>query len=48
MEALFVCPECRAEHAEPADARLGHFIICLDCVTEAAGREIFVLTQVAA
>jgi hypothetical protein len=31
METPFVCPECAGEHREPADAVLGHAVICLDC-----------------
>jgi hypothetical protein len=31
MEAQFFCADCRCEHAEPADAILGHLVICVDC-----------------
>ena len=31
MELRFVCTECRCEHQDPADARLGHLAICSDC-----------------
>jgi hypothetical protein len=31
MEAPFVCPVCRSEHDQPANARLGHLVVCLDC-----------------
>jgi len=31
MELHFFCRECGSEHTEPADARLGHLVICLDC-----------------
>lgn len=31
MEQPLMCPECGREHAEPADARLGHRVPCLDC-----------------
>jgi hypothetical protein len=34
MEAQFLCTDCGSEHAEPADARLGHLVICLDCTIE--------------
>jgi hypothetical protein len=30
MEAFF-CSDCGSEHDEPADAGLGHLIICLEC-----------------
>ena len=33
MELLFLCPDCRLQHAEPADACLGHLIVCLDCAS---------------
>jgi hypothetical protein len=32
MEYYFVCTECGNSHNEPGDARLGHRVICLDCV----------------
>lgn len=31
MLQIFICPDCRAEHAEPAE---GHFlltVLCVDC-----------------
>jgi hypothetical protein len=31
MEAQFFCTACASEHDEPADARLGHLVMCLDC-----------------
>jgi hypothetical protein len=31
MDDQFFCRECGAEHLEPADARLGHLVICLEC-----------------
>jgi hypothetical protein len=31
MDNQFFCSECRSEHNEPADARLGHLVICLEC-----------------
>jgi hypothetical protein len=31
MEGHFVCPVCQTEHAEAAEAVLGHLVICLDC-----------------
>jgi hypothetical protein len=33
MEAFFICTDCGGEHQEPADARLGHRVICLVCTT---------------
>jgi hypothetical protein len=32
MENTYLCPDCRAEHAEPHDAVLGHIARCLTCV----------------
>jgi hypothetical protein len=31
MEQQFFCPECSCEHDDPADARLGFLILCLQC-----------------
>lgn len=31
MDYIVVCPECHGEHAEPAEAHLGLFVICADC-----------------
>jgi hypothetical protein len=31
MEDLFLCPDCRELHDEPAEAIFGHLIRCLDC-----------------
>jgi hypothetical protein len=31
MEAYFFCSDCGAHHAEPAEAFLGHLILCLEC-----------------
>jgi hypothetical protein len=31
MERHFFCTECGSAHQEPADAGLGHLVICLDC-----------------
>jgi hypothetical protein len=33
MELHFICTDCGGEHQEPADARLGHLVICVDCMT---------------
>ena len=32
MEHTYLCPDCRAEHADPQDAVLGHIARCLTCV----------------
>ena len=32
MEDTYLCPDCRAEHADPQDAVLGHIARCLTCV----------------
>jgi hypothetical protein len=32
MDDIYFCPDCRAEHAEPHEAVLGHFARCLTCV----------------
>ena len=34
MDTTFLCPDCGAEHADPADAGLGHQVRCLDCQIE--------------
>jgi hypothetical protein len=31
MESELLCPECGSTHNEPADARLGHRILCIEC-----------------
>jgi hypothetical protein len=31
MEQTYLCPDCRAEHAEPHEAVLGHIARCLMC-----------------
>ena len=31
MDELFECPECGTMHGEPADARLGFRVTCLEC-----------------
>jgi hypothetical protein len=31
MDDLFLCPDCAALHAEPAEPVLGHLARCLDC-----------------
>jgi hypothetical protein len=31
MEQQFFCVECGREHNDPADARLGFLILCLQC-----------------
>jgi hypothetical protein len=35
MDAQLFCRECGADHDDPADARLGHLVICLDCALAA-------------
>jgi DNA-directed RNA polymerase subunit RPC12/RpoP len=34
MDTIFVCPDCGAEHDEPAEATLGISVRCLDCHIE--------------
>jgi DNA-directed RNA polymerase subunit RPC12/RpoP len=34
METSYLCPDCGAEHADPADATLGHRVRCLGCQIE--------------
>jgi hypothetical protein len=36
MDIEFFCPECRSAHVEPADARLGHLVVCTECALAAA------------
>ena len=31
MDDIYECPDCRAEHAEPYEAVLGHRARCLTC-----------------
>jgi hypothetical protein len=35
MDDLYFCPDCHAEHGEPADASLGHLVLCLACAVDA-------------
>jgi hypothetical protein len=32
MEDVYLCPDCRSEHAEPYEAVLGHVARCVSCV----------------
>ncbi len=32
MDDIYLCPDCRAEHAEPYEAVLGHIARCFTCV----------------
>jgi hypothetical protein len=48
MEDIYVCPDCRAEHAEPFEPALGHIARCMSCAMllemlyeQALGLEIF-------
>jgi len=34
MDTSFLCPDCGADHVEPAEAVLGLVIRCLDCQIE--------------
>jgi hypothetical protein len=34
MDTTLLCPDCGAEHQDPADAGLGHQVRCLDCQVE--------------
>lgn len=31
MEDTYLCPDCRCEHADPAEAVLGHVARCIGC-----------------
>ncbi len=31
MQHIYICPECRYEHAEPANAHFVCEVLCLDC-----------------
>lgn len=31
MLHIFICPDCRAEHSEPAEAHFVLAVICSDC-----------------
>jgi hypothetical protein len=55
MENIYVCPDCRAEHAEPHEAVLGHIARCSSCAlllevlaAEAAAHERIVEIRLAA
>ncbi len=37
MQHLYICPDCRSGHTEPADAHFVLHALCLDC---ALGREL--------
>lgn len=32
MDDIYLCPDCRCEHAEPFEAVLGHLARCMSCV----------------
>jgi hypothetical protein len=32
MDDIYLCPDCRAEHAEPHEAVVGHIARCFTCV----------------
>jgi hypothetical protein len=32
MDVIYFCPDCRAEHAEPLEAVLGHRARCATCL----------------
>ena len=38
MPHIFICPECRSEHAEPAEAHFLLAVLCVDCAFEADDR----------
>jgi hypothetical protein len=55
MDDTYLCPDCRAEHAEPFEAVLGHIARCMSCAMllealtdEQALRAEFVEIRVAA
>jgi hypothetical protein len=31
MDEIYLCPDCRSEHAEPYEAALGHLARCVAC-----------------
>jgi hypothetical protein len=31
MDDIYLCPDCRSEHAEPYEAVLGHLARCMSC-----------------
>jgi acetone carboxylase gamma subunit len=40
MNQLFVCPECKSIHEEPAEASYVLTVLCLDCEIESRYREV--------
>ncbi|HEY4441191.1 MAG TPA: hypothetical protein VGN14_12100 [Candidatus Elarobacter sp.] len=34
MDTWYCCPDCGAEHLDPAEPILGHQVRCLDCQLE--------------
>ena len=32
MDDIYLCPDCRAQHSEPAEAVLGHLVRCTSCL----------------
>lgn len=34
MSFTYFCHGCRSHHQDPADAGLGHRVLCLDCAIE--------------
>ena len=55
MDQIFLCPDCRSEHAEPYEAVLGHLARCegcallLDLITEGPALDVrFIEIRVAA
>jgi hypothetical protein len=52
MVHIFICPECRSEHAEPAEAHFLLAVVCADCALardyDAARLEIGILEMIPA
>lgn len=55
MDDIYLCPDCRAEHADPYEATLGHIARCLGCALllellaeEQASRDEFLEIRIAA
>lgn len=48
MEDVYLCPDCRFEHAEPHEAVLGHIARCVSCgmLLDALAEEQAVLAEI--
>lgn len=45
MLHIFICPECRSEHTEPAEAHFLLAVPCLDCANEVEYRASALVTS---